>query len=80
MKVVTLYKTNASDIPAMLRQAADSIEREEGEGYAKTEAMVAVQLGDNNEIQIYGWGNTDTQRSYVMLARAMRELLDNLDG
>ena len=57
-EVHTIYETNARSIPDMLRQSADSIESEGSEGYANTIAMVAVQLTDNGDIQVYGWGNT----------------------
>lgn len=57
-EVVTLFKENASDIAAMLRQAADTIESETDDD-ARTKAVVAVQLHEDGQIQIYGWGATD---------------------
>ena len=59
-EVHTIYETNARSIPDMLRQSADSIETETVEGYSPTVAMVAVQLSENGEIQVYGWGDTTT--------------------
>lgn len=59
-EVHTIYEVNPRSIPDMLRQSADSIESEVADGYARTTAMVAVQLTDNGEIQVYGWGNTTT--------------------
>ena len=59
-EVHTIYETNARSIPDMLRQSADSIESEGSEGYANTIAMIAVQLTDNGDIQVYGWGRTTT--------------------
>lgn len=61
--VETIYETNASDIAAMLRQAADNIESEAGEGYSPTEAMVAVQISESGKIQVYGWGRADTLKA-----------------
>lgn len=59
-EVHTIYEANARSIPDMLRQSADSIETETVEGYSPTVAMVAVQLSENGEIQVYGWGDTTT--------------------
>lgn len=59
-----LFETNASDIPAMLRQAADAIETEEAEGFDPTRAMVAVQIGKGGDVRVYGWGRTDSYDSY----------------
>lgn len=60
--VETLFETNASDIAAMLRQAADNIESETDEDI-RTEAIVAVQIGENGNIKTYGWGRTDTLKA-----------------
>lgn len=51
-----LLETNASDIPAMLRQAADSIETEEAEGFDPTRAMVAVQIGKGAAMFVFTAG------------------------
>lgn len=66
-EVHTLYETNARSIPDMLRQAADSIETEREEGYVPTKAMVAVQLCENGEIKVYGWGETDDMHAIGIL-------------
>ena len=58
-EVITLHSTNASDIAAMLRQAADTIEAET-EDDVRTVAIVAVQVAENGQAQVYGWGQTDT--------------------
>jgi hypothetical protein len=60
--VETLYEKNASDIVAMLRQAADTIESETPEDN-RTEAVVAVQLHASGAIQVYGWGGVDSLKA-----------------
>lgn len=79
-EVATLYETNCRSIPDMLRQAADSIETEAGEGYSPTTAMVAVQLAENGAVKIYGWGDTDDLRAIGLLERGKHELLTILKG
>lgn len=78
-EVHTLYDTNCRSIPDMLRQSADSIESETGEGFSPTTAMVAVQLTENGEVQIYGWGDTDDQRALSLLMRGQHKLLTILE-
>ena len=56
--VETLYDSNASNVPAMLRQAAASIESETDDD-DRTKAMVAVQLSHDGTIAIYAWGAVD---------------------
>lgn len=76
-EVHTLYETNARSIPDMLRQAADSIETE-GEGdYSPTKAMVAVQIAENGEIKVYGWGETDDMHAIGMLHCGLNFLATN---
>lgn len=73
-----LFETNASDIPAMLRQAADSIETEEAEGFDPTRAMVAVQIGKGGEVRVYGWGHTDSYDSMGILQCGIAQLANNV--
>lgn len=77
-EVHTLYETNARSIPDMLRTAAESIEAEVSEGYSPTVAMVAVQLAENGEIKLYGWGETEIYHSLALLARGQHDLLTTL--
>ena len=79
-EVITLHESNARSIPAMLRQAADNIETEEGEGYCPTSAMVAVQISESGDIQYYGWGDIDDMKALAMFARAQHLLHKLLDG
>lgn len=74
-EVTPLYETNCRSIPDMLRQAADSIEIERDEGFSPTVAMVAVQISESGQIQIYGWGDTDNMHTLAMLERGKHELL-----
>ena len=53
-EVVSLYDHNASDIAAMLRDAADSIETEEAEAFQRTRCIVAVQIFEDRDIKVYG--------------------------
>ncbi len=73
-EVHTLYEKNASDIGAMLRQAAGSIEAEEGEGYARTRAVIAVQVSEEGQLQLYGWGNTNTLDALALLELGASEM------
>lgn len=66
-EVITLYEQNAGDVAAMLREAADNIEKEAGEGFCPTRAMIAVQISDDEHVQVYGWGRTDTLHSIAAL-------------
>jgi hypothetical protein len=74
-EVVTLYDTNASDIPAMLRQAADTIEA----GEVRT-AAVCVMLTEDGQPDIYGWGKIDSPQAIYMLqlglAKMLRDILE----
>lgn len=74
-EVHTLYETNYRSIPDMLRQAADSIETETAEGFSPTKAMVAVQITENGDVQIYGWGETDDVHALGVLQLGMHQLI-----
>jgi hypothetical protein len=73
---VTLYETNARAIPDMLRQAATSIETEEAEGFSPTKAMVAVQIAENGQVQLYGWGDTEIMHSIALLQIGAAKLIE----
>jgi hypothetical protein len=55
-KLVTLYDTSPSDIPAMLRMAADKIEA----GDPPIKSMIGITVGRNGEVTVYGWGDTNS--------------------
>lgn len=82
-EVHTLYDTNARAIPDMLRQAADSIEKEATEGFSPTKAMIAVQVSESGTIQVYGWGDTDDLHAIGALQmgahRLTRDIFDAID-
>lgn len=73
-EVHTLYEANARSVPDMLRIAADNIESEEPEGFAKTVAMIAVQLTENGDIQVYGWGQTTTIHALGVLTAGAQKI------
>lgn len=76
--VETLYDKNASDVPAMLRQSADSIEAETDE-HDRTKAMIAVQLTHGGQIAIYGWGEAERFRCIGALQAAIVKLADGVE-
>lgn len=76
--VETLYEHNASEIPAMLRQSADSIEAETDE-HDRTKAMMAVQVSHEGTITIYGWGKVDRFMAIGVLQAAITKLSDNVE-
>lgn len=77
-EVHTLYDTNCASIPDMLRQAAASIETEAEEGFDPTRAMVAVQIGEEGAVRVYGWGRTDTMHSIALLQAGAAQLIQNV--
>ncbi len=68
-EVVTLYEKNARDIPAMLRESADSIERDQ-----HVLSMTAVAIHDDGSVSIYGWGTTDNLHSIAALNLGLAKL------
>ncbi len=77
-EVIPLYEHNASDIAAMLRDAADSIETEEAEGFQRTRCMIAVQITEDRHIKVYGWGRTDVTDSIGVLTAGASYLTNSL--
>lgn len=75
-EVVTLYAQNASDIPAMLRRAADRIES----GEVPTKAIIAVSVDADGLRTIYGWGETDSIHSLATLTLATHQLAQQMVG
>lgn len=67
-EVTTLYESNARDIPAMLRMAADRIEA----GGTETKCIIAVELKEDGEIELYGWGATDLVHATGVLALGLQ--------
>lgn len=72
-EVVTLYDSNANHIPAMLRKRADLIEAQT-ESDDRTVAMIAVEVTETGDIEIYGWGQTDDFHCLGVLAMASARL------
>jgi hypothetical protein len=79
-EVVTLYENNASNIAAMMRDAADSIESETNDDN-RTEAVIAVQIAENGTIKVYGWGATDSMKAIATLELGKADMIQNhLEG
>jgi hypothetical protein len=75
-EVVTLYENNASNIAAMMRDAADSIEGETDDDN-RTEAVIAVQIAENGAIKVYGWGATDSMKAIATLELGKADMIRN---
>ena len=74
LTVVPLYdKAIASDIAGSLRRAADSVAAETEEDN-RTVALVTVQVCENGEIKVYGWGRTDRFHAMGVLAAGLADL------
>lgn len=73
-EVVTLYEQNASNIVAMLREAADNIERGD---CSPVRSMTAVAELEGGGVMIYGWGATDTPRSIAILQLGLAQLVND---
>lgn len=76
--VETLYEVNASDVPAMLRQSAESIEAETDED-DRTTGMMAVQVTASGAIAVYGWGAVDRFKAIGVLQAAVVKLADGVE-
>jgi hypothetical protein len=72
-EVVTLYDSNASQIPAMLRKRADAIEAET-EQDDRTIASILVEVTESGDLEIYGFGATDDFHCLGVLAMASARL------
>lgn len=77
--VETIYETNCRSIPAMLREAAASIEAETDDDQ-RTTAMVAVQLTDEGQVQVYGWGDTSDIHALGLLRMGEDEVIRMTKG
>ncbi|UQS94842.1 hypothetical protein Pam1_22 [Pseudanabaena phage Pam1] len=77
--IVTLYHANCADIPAMLRHAADNVEVETDD-HDRTVSMVCLQVHESGDIQVFGWGATDTRDCIATLAIAQHQLIQGAFG
>lgn len=73
-EVHILYAENARSIPDMLRRSAASLESEGAEGCVRTSAMIAVQVGEDGSIQVYGWGETDMLHALGSLTAGAQQI------
>lgn len=75
-EVHTLYETNCRSIADMLRHAAESIEDEVNQSdCSPTKTVVAIQLSEDGQVQVYGWGETDDLHALGLIERGKHELL-----
>lgn len=74
--VETLYDTNCRSIPAMLREAADSIEQ--GDPDEAPVAAVAVFRDADGTLGVYGWGETDDLHAIGLIELGKHELMSRL--
>ena len=78
LKIVEAFpEGNVANIAAMLRQAADSIGSETDEDN-RTEAMIAVQIHEDGDIQVYGWGRTDSVKAIGTLHLGIAQLANGM--
>jgi hypothetical protein len=73
--VETLFETNASDIAAMCRELADSID-----GGANPKAMVGIVVEEDGSLSLYGWGQTDSVHSLATLQLATVKMAQEMLG
>lgn len=74
-EVATLYKSNARDIPAMLRKLADDLEQPPKDTDRVDCAVCVIWNMESGRFNTYGWGDTTLDTSIVFLAVAHDELL-----
>lgn len=72
-EVVTLYETNANHITDMMRQCADRIEAET-DADDRTVAMIAIRVTESDDIELFGWGQTDDFHCLGVLSMASARL------
>lgn len=76
-EVTTLYETNCRDIPEMLRGAADNIEDEPNQpDCSPTVTVIALQLSEDGQINVYGWGDCNDLKALGIIERGKHELLN----
>jgi|GEM_PF-2374192 len=78
-EVKTLYETNCRSVPDMMREAAASIEGETDD-HERTVAMIAVQVLENGDVQVYGWGDTTDIHAVGSLQMGVHRLLTDRYG
>lgn len=72
-EVITLYDANANDVVAMLRKRADIIEAQTDTD-DRTVAMIAIEVTESSDIQVFGWGQTDDFHALGVMAMASARL------
>jgi hypothetical protein len=74
LKVVEMFPNGvADDIAAMLRQSAEKIETET-EDHNRTVAIIAVQVFEEGNVTVLGWGKTDKFHALGSLMKGVADL------
>lgn len=71
-EVVTLYQSNARDIPAMLRRLADEVEKGVMGAHGDITEVAVVTWGDR--LCVFGFGDTGANGIHLMLGAAQRAM------
>lgn len=78
--ISTLYKSNAREIPAMLRKLADDIENPPQSDDPKqkssnvNQAVCVIRDAATGQMNFYGWGDINIDNSISMLTIAKNEI------
>ncbi len=76
--VQVLYKSNARQIPEMLRNLANDVEKPPPDVNVD-QAFCIIRDGKTGRINFYGWGDINIDNSLAMLAQATTRLSDIAD-
>lgn len=68
--VVILRDTSLNDVPGMLRKTADDIE--DGKYGAATGAVLVLQIGESEDLEIFSFGKMPTTAHVVGLMEAAK--------
>lgn len=79
-EVKTLYASNAREIPQMMRKLAADCETPPDGADAPTAAVCVIFDPKSGKHNVYGWGDTDIEKSIVFLAIALADLTRLKDG
>lgn len=67
--VAIAYKSNCRDIKAMAALQTEQVDDD-------TRCVIFIQVEEDGELLIFGWGDTNIDHSFVTLERAKQQLLD----
>lgn len=78
--VETLYKSNARQIPEMLRKMADNIENPPVPDVKPDQGLFILRDSKTGQINLYAWGDLDINDSLAMLAIGTKRLSSIADN